>query len=205
MASERSGRTGNRRLMRGGDKRDGGGAREVASERSGRTGNGRLRRGGDKRDGGSDQEVASEGSGRTGNGRLRRGGDKRDGGSDQEVASEGSGRTGSRRLRRGGDKRDGLGCPAGARGVSSNSANSSAMQHQQSHIFEQGQRREKAGQQPVRPLHCRGEGCKQQLQQCKQQQRNTAATVCTPLRAGAEAGEGRASACVAIALQGRGV
>ena len=90
-------------------------------------------------------------------------------------------------------------CTAGARGVSSNSANSNAMQHQQSHLFEQGQRREKGGQQPVRPLHCRGEGCKQQLQQqFKQQQRDTAATVCAPLRAGADAGKGWGAARVAI-------
>jgi hypothetical protein len=67
--------------------------------------------------------------------------------------------------------------------------------------LEQGKRREKGGQQHVRPLHCRGEGCKQQLQQ----QRDTAATACAPLRAGAEAGEGRTAARAAIALQGRGV
>ena len=140
----------------------------MAKRGAGSKGSRQLRRNGDKRDGGGDQEVASEGSGRTGNRRLMRGGDKRDGGGDREVASEGSGRTGSRRLRRGGDKRDGLGCTAGARGVSSNSANSNAMQQlQHAHLFEQGQRREEGEHQQVWPLHCRGEGCKQQ--QCKQQ------------------------------------
>ena len=73
-------------------------------------------------------------------------------------------------------------CTAGATGVSnscSSASSSSAIQQRHyAHLLEQGQRREKGGQQPVRPLHCRGEGCKQQCKpQCKQQQRDTAAAV----------------------------
>jgi hypothetical protein len=63
MASEGRGRTGNRNKGAGATSATAAATKRWQARGAGSKGNRRLMRGGDKRDGGSDQEVASEGSG----------------------------------------------------------------------------------------------------------------------------------------------